>query len=190
MEFSIAREASLELLKEHLKEEANLHHSREAEVILRALANKLGEDEELWGAAGLLHDLDWEETGEANPELHGVKTKEYLQEAGYPEEVIQAIEAHNFGYNNSRAPETKLDYAVRCGEMITGLIYATALVRPDKKLASVKPKSVKKKIKDKNFAAKVDREIITECKKLDLEVPEFVEISLAAMQEIADEIGL
>ncbi len=182
------RENALELLKQHVKDPANINHSLEAEVVMRGLAKNLGEDEELWGITGLLHDLDWEETGEENPKEHGVKCLEYL--ADYPEELKQAIQAHNYNDNNTQEPSTKLDYALRAGETVTGLIYACALVRPDKKLASVKVKSLKKKMKDKSFAAKVNRDTIKECEKLGLEVDEFLQISLESMQSIADEIGL
>lgn len=190
IEFNISRENSLNLLKEHAKEDPNIFHSLETEIIMKALAQKLGENEDLWGATGLLHDLDWEETGDNNLKEHGLKSEEYLKEKEYPEELIQAIGAHNFGYNNASEPKTKLDYALRSGETITGLIYASALVRPDKKLESVKVKSVKKKMKDKSFAAKVDREVIKECEKLGLELSEFIEISLEAMKKISKDIGL
>ncbi len=190
VKFDISREKSFELLKEHVKQKPNIFHSLESEVIMRALAFKLGENEELWGATGLLHDLDWEETGDNEPKEHGLKAEEYLKEKNYPEELIQAIKAHNFGYNNAEEPKTKLDYALRCGETVTGLIYASALIRPDKKLELVKVKSIKKKMKDKSFAAKVNREVIKECEKLGLSLDEFIEISLNAMKSISDKIGL
>lgn len=190
VDFNISREKSLELLKEHVKEEPNIFHNIETEAIMRALADKLGENEELWGATGLLHDLDWEETGDNNMKEHGLKTEKYLKEKDYPEKLIKAIKAHNYKYNKTEEPRTKLDYALRCGETITGLIYASALVRPDKKLESVKVKSINKKMKDKSFASKVDREVIKECEKLGLELKDFIEISLGAMKKISKEIGL
>jgi lysyl-tRNA synthetase class 2 len=188
--FEISREKSFKLLKEHVKENPNIFHSLETEVIMKALAEKLGEDKELWGASGLLHDLDWEETGDSNPKEHGLKSEKYLKEKNYPEELIRAIKAHNFDYNDSEDPKTRLDYALRSGETITGLIYASALVRPDKKLELVEVKSIKKKMKDKSFAAKVNREVIKECEKLGLSLDEFIEISLGSMKKISGEIGL
>jgi len=188
--FDIVREKSFELLKKHVKKDPNIFHSLETEAIMRALAEKLGEDKELWGASGLLHDLDWEETGEDNPKEHGLKSEKYLKEKNYPEELIQAIKAHNFGHNNSKEPKTRLDYALRSGETITGLIYASVLVRPDKKLELVEVKSIKKKMKDKSFAVKVNREVIKECEKLGLTLDEFIKISLEAMKKISGEIGL
>lgn len=190
VEFNISREDSLKLLKEQVKEEPNIFHGLETEVIMRALAKRLNKNEELWGACGLLHDLDWEETGDSNTKEHGLKTEQYLKEKEYPEELIRAIKAHNYNYNGTEEPKTKLDYALRCGETITGLIYAAALVRPDKKLESVKVKSIKKKMKDKSFAAKVDREVIKECEQLGLSLDEFIETSLEAMKGISKEIGL
>jgi len=187
--FDIPREKSLALLKKHVTKEPNLLHNRETEVVMRGLAKKLGYNEDLWGATGLLHDIDWEET-ENKPEEHAVKGAEYLKEAGYPEDMINAISAHNCTYNGQNKPNSALDYALRAGETVTGLIYAAALVRPDKKLESVKVKSIKKKMKDKSFAAKVNRDTIRECENLGLTVDEFLEISLNSMQNISDEIGL
>lgn len=182
------REQALELLKQHVKDPANLNHSLESEVVMSGLAKHLGENQELWAIAGLLHDLDWEETGENNPEAHGIKCLEYL--TNYPEELKQAIKAHNYYYNQAIPPSSPLDYALRAGETVTGLIYACALVRPDKKLSSVEVKSVKKKMKDKSFAAKVNRDTIRECEKINLSLDEFLKISLESMQAIASQIGL
>ena len=192
-DFNIPREESLKLLQEHMKDQANLNHSREAEVIMRALAKHLNEDQELWGALGLLHDVDWE----YGVDTHCAKCRDILNEAGYDDFFIETIISHGYGASDcaqgalkNKKRETKIQYALAAAETITGLIYASALVRPDKKLASVKVKSIKKKFKDKSFAAKVDREVIKECENLGLELSEFLEISLQAMQEISDEIGV
>ena len=112
----------MNLLKENVKEEPNVFHSLETEAIMRALAKKLGEDEELWGACGLLHDLDWEKTGEGKSGEHGMETEKILTEKGYPEELINAIKAHNFEHNKASEPSMKLDFALRSAESITGLI--------------------------------------------------------------------
>ena len=189
VDLTMSRDDASALLKKRLKDEKNILHSRETEVIMCALAKKLGEDEELWGITGLLHDLDWEETQD-KPEEHGKVTAEILQAEKFPEVGINAIQAHNYDYNKVVERQTKLDYAVACAESITGLIFASALVHPDKKLASVKAKSIKKKMKDKSFAAKVSREMIGECEQLGLSLDEFIELSLGAMQEISDELGL
>lgn len=189
MEFKIKREDSLNLLKKHINNSANFNHALESEAVLRGLAEKLNQNPDLWGAAGLLHDLDWEETVN-NTKKHGLITGEYLKELNYPQELIAAIKSHNFDDNQDTQPSNVLDYAVRCGEMITGLIYACALVRPDKKIASVEVKSVKKKMKDKAFAANVRREIIKECEKLNLTLDEFIDIALNSIKKIAPEIGI
>jgi len=185
----ITLEKARELVEKHLKDENNRLHSRESEVVLRATAKHLGEDEELWAMAGLLHDLDWEECIDDFPN-HGVRTMGILKEEGFelPEEVAHAITAHNEEYTNVKR-ESNLDYALAAGESITGLIYAYALMRPEK-LTGMKAKSLKKKFKDKKFAAKVSRELISDIEKTGLERGEFFAIAIAAMQEIASEIGL
>ena len=187
------REQAFKLLEQHMKEPVNLAHSRESEVIMRALAKELGEDEEYWGNLGLLHDIDWE-YGEAE---HCKKCREILAEAGFDEEFIETVVSHGYGVEECANGElkdkqrtTKVQYLLAAAETITGLIYATALVRPDKKLASVEVSSIKKKIKDKSFAAKVNREVIKECEKADIELDKFIEISLGAMKEIAEEVGI
>lgn len=187
------RDKAFELLKQHVKEPGNLAHSRESEVIMRALAKHLGEDEEYWGNLGLLHDIDWEYGEDA----HCEKCREILSEAGFDDEFIETVVSHGYGIGECANGElkdkqrtTKIQYLLAAAETITGLIYATALVRPDKKLASVEVKSVKKKMKDKSFAAKVNRDVIRECEKADIELTEFIEISLKAMKEISSELGI
>jgi len=184
-----SREEAWELLNEHLKKPNNLIHSRESEVVLRGLAKHFGENEDLWGLAGLMHDIDWDKT-ENEHERHALLGADILEQNNYPTELVNAVRRHNYVMNGSEAPETKLDIALLVGETITGLIYAATLVRPDKSLQNVEVKSIKKKFKDKSFAAKVNRDTIRECEKLGLELSEFFEIALNAMKEIAEEIGL
>ncbi len=159
---------------------------------MRALARKFREDEERWGIIGLLHDVDWEETME-KPELHGVRCQEILRDAGADEEMISVIVSHVYGHGSfaDKARTEKTEHALAAAETITGLIFASALVHPEKKLSSVvQVKSIKKKMKDKSFAAKVNRDVIRECEKIGISVDEFIELSLGAMQGIADKIGL
>jgi uncharacterized protein len=181
-----------EILKKYVKEPGNLNHCRESEVIMRAVAKRLGEDEEVWGIAGLLHDIDWELV-QSDPDEHGVKMQEILEKENVSQELIDVIVSHVGGFTK-HYPEskrsTKFEHALAAGETITGLIYASALVNPEKKLANVKVKSLKKKMKDKSFAAKVNRDVIRECEELGLTLEEFLETSLKAMQEISEEIGL
>lgn len=193
----ISREQAQTVLEKYLKTDYLLLHSRESEVILRALAKELGEDEELWGITALLHDLDMDVIGLDRIETageHAVKTCEILkQEFGddIPEEMIHAIKAHveDMGHAGVKR-ESKFDYALAAGESLSGFIVACALVQPDKKLASVKPESVIKKFKKKEFARKVPRQIIYDIEKTGVSVERLVELALAAMQEIAGEIGL
>lgn len=185
----ITIEKARELIKKYLQDTNNQIHSRESEVVLRALAKELGEDEEVWGIAGLLHDLDWERTSE-NFEQHGIKTMDILKDENceIPEEVSYAIAAHNEAHTGI-VRESKLDYALAAGESVTGLIYAYALMRPEK-LEGMKASSLNKKFKDKKFAANVSRELISDIEKIGIEKSRFFEIAIQAMQSIAAEIGL
>ena len=192
MQAGITSDQAMEVLKKYIKDPANLNHCRESEVIMRALAKRLSEDEELWGIAGLLHDIDWELVLNDVDE-HGVKMQEILKTECVSDELTQVIVSHVGGFTkhfpeNKRA--TKFEHALAAAETITGLIFASALVRPDKKIAAVEVKSIKKKMKDKSFAAKVNRDVIGECEQLGLSLDEFIEISLGAMKSIAAEIGL
>ncbi len=182
------REKALELLYDHVKDEKMRIHCLSSEAVMKALARRLGEDEEKWGLAGLLHDIDVEVTN-ADPEKHGLKAPEILNDYGLDPEIIDAITMHN-EKASKKERTTVFQHALAAGETITGLVYATALVYPDKKIASVKPKSVVKRMKEKAFAASVNRDHIRECEKIGTPLPEFAELSVNAMKEISDEIGL
>ena len=184
----ISREEAWQLLTEHVHDEVLLQHSRETEVIMRALATRLGKDAELWGVTGLLHDLDFETTKD-DPAQHTVKTVEILAERGFPPEALQAIRAHNWD-NLGIERRSEFDYALAAAESLTGILVAVALVQPDKKLASVKVKSVKKKLKSAAFARAVRREPIYDVEKIGLTLDEFIQLALDAMGEIHDELGL
>lgn len=182
------RDEALDLLKTHVKTENLIKHCLATEAIMRRLARHLGEDEDTWGVAGLIHDLDFDQTKDT-PDRHGLMTAEMLAERGVAEDMIDAIKAHNAeGLGLERTKP--FHHALACAETITGLVVATALVYPDKKLASVKVKSVRKRMKKKDFARNVNRDIIMECEKLGLTLDEFIELSLSAMQEIAEALGL
>ena len=190
----ITYEQAKELFDKHITDPVIRNHCRESEVVLRGLAKRLGEDEELWGIAGLLHDIDWQET-QNDVSQHGVKAVGILKDAGVSDELIQVIVSHT--YDMDEIPEykdkerkTKFEHALVAGETVTGLIYAYVLMRPDKKIEGAKVKSIKKKFKDKSFAAKVNRDVVREIEQCGLELGEFFEIALEAMREIADEIGL
>ena len=184
----ITREEALALLQEHTKTENLVKHCLASEAILRGLAERLGKDEELWGIAGLLHDLDFEETKDA-PSEHTLKTAQILKEKGLSDEVVEAIKAHNAEALGSER-RSDFDHALAAAETVTGLIVATALVYPDKKLASVKVRSITKRMKKKDFARAVNREIVMECEQFGLSLDEFVGISLEAMKGIHEALGL
>jgi len=162
-------------------------HCLASEAVLRAMAERLDEDPDKWGLAGLLHDLDVEIT-HADMKLHAMETARILKEKGIEDDIVEAVMLHNEYASHGRERSTKFHYALAAGETITGLITATALVYPDKKVQSVKPKSILKRMKEKAFAASVSRESIMECEKAGLPLPEFVELALNAMKELEKEI--
>jgi putative nucleotidyltransferase with HDIG domain len=185
---NIDRQKALEKLHEHVKNEKTIIHSLASEAVLRALARRLGEDEDRWGLTGLLHDIDVEVTN-ADPKVHALKAEELLEEFDLDEEMIDAIRMHN-DMATGMPRTTKFQYALAAGETITGLIYATTLVYPDKKIESIKYKSVRKRMKEKAFAASVNRDHILECEKIGIPLDEFIQISVDAMRGISDYIGL
>jgi len=157
------------------------------EAIMRRLARYLGQDEDLWGLTGLLHDVDYEKIGDAW-ERHGILTGEILK-GKVSEEVIRAIKAHNFE-RTGVIPESRMEKALICCDAISGLLVACALVMPSKKLAEVKVKTVKKKFKDKDFARGASRERVLFCEKVGVPKERFFEIALEGLKEHAEEIGL
>lgn len=158
-----------------------------SEAVLRALARHCGADEDLWGITGLLHDIDVEKTG-GDSYRHGPTGAEMLKNEDIPQESLDAIIMHN-EKAAGKLRETIFQHALAAGETVTGLIFAVALVYPDKKISSVKVKSVTKRMKEKIFAASVKRENILECEKLGLELDNFIEISLKALSPIETELG-
>ncbi|MDQ1278696.1 MAG: hypothetical protein QG555_1739 [Thermodesulfobacteriota bacterium] len=185
---NFSRDQALSLLHEHNKNDKLLAHSYASEAVMKALARRLGQDEEQWALAGLLHDLDIEQVG-GDLTVHGIAAVAMLTEQGIDPEIIDAIAMHN-EMATKKNRETIFQHALAAGETVTGLIMATALVYPDKKLASVKVKSVTKRMKEKAFAASVNRDNIRECERIGIPLDEFVEISLTAMQERSEQLGL
>ncbi|EGB13553.1 metal dependent phosphohydrolase [Pseudodesulfovibrio mercurii] len=183
----ITREEAFTLLKEHNSEASLINHALESEAVLRGLARRLGKDEELWGVTGLLHDLDYAVTKEEHAR-HGLDTVKLL-EGRLPDEALNAIRRHAAEMNGAEAPETDFDFALRCGETVTGMVHAGALVRPTK-IDGMQPKSLKKKMKDKAFAASVNRDCIRECDRIGLELGEFLQIAIDSITAIAPEVGL
>lgn len=180
MSLTLSREEALKLLLAHVKSDYTLRHSLATEAVLRALARRLGHDEDLWGLTGLLHDLDYEDVG-GDPDRHGIEAANLLREKGYPEEMCEAIVAHN-GDHLGVSCRTPLDYALCAGESVTGLVFAMALVLPSKAIADVKPSSVRKRLREPKFAANVSRERVGQYVGLGLSEEEFFDIAVNAMR--------
>lgn len=184
----LPREEALGLLHKYVKNEKMIAHCLASEAVMHSLAVHLGRNAEAWAQAGLLHDLDVEVThGDAS--LHGIEAAKWLAEMGLDADVVDAIGMHN-EIASGKSRNTEFQHALAAGETITGLIMATSLVYPDKKIASVKTKSVVKRMKEKAFAASVKRENIMECERVGIPIDQFAALAISAMTEIADEIGL
>ncbi len=184
----MTRDDAEKLLKQYVANDRMLNHCYAAEAVMRALARRLGEDEDKWAMAGLLHDIDIEVT-DADLARHGLEAQKILAERGVDPEIIDAVAMHN-ETTAGKKRSTRFHHALAAGETITGLIIATTLVYPDKKLASVKTKSVVKRMKEKAFAASVNRDVIMECELIGIPLNEFAELSIAAMLGISDTLGL
>jgi putative nucleotidyltransferase with HDIG domain len=181
------REEAFALLKTYNKTESLIKHALAVEGVMRYMARKRNADEEKWGVIGLIHDLDYEQF----PDQHCKKTEEILRENNWPEEYIRAVVSHGWGICTDVKPETEMEKVLYAIDELTGLVVTTALVRPSKSVMDVKTKSVKKKWKDKRFAAGVDRSIIENgAEMLGMEIPELITDTIAGMREVAEEIGL
>ncbi|MFC1915286.1 HD domain-containing protein [Chloroflexota bacterium] len=181
------RKEVLDSIKENVENGNLVKHMLATEAIMRALARRFGEDEREWGLTGLLHDIDVELT-EGDMKSHSKLGADLARELGASEVMAHAILCHNEVHGVST--ETKLDKALFCTDPLTGLIIAATLVRPDKELAGLEVSSVKKRFKEKGFAAGANREQIALCSEIGLELDEFIELGLAAMQGIAADLGL
>lgn len=187
----ITRKKALEILHQNMENQNLRRHCYAVEAVMRSLAKKLSGDKERWGLVGLLHDGDYEKTKD-KPDQHTLLMYQWLKEAGEADqEILNAILSHNFAHTGKNQPATKMEWSLYCCDELTGLIVATALVMPDRKLSSVKVESILKKMKEKSFAAAINREQIKMCEeKLGISLPEFAEICLKAMQNISDDLGL
>lgn len=183
----IGEDEARELVGEKIDTENLEKHMYAVSAIMKRLAEELGEDPELWSRVGLLHDIDYGETRD-DPEEHAKKSAEMLEE-DLPEEALEAIRAHNFEHLDVE-PDSDLDNVLIAADAISGLIVATALVMPNSKLEEVRVESVLKKFGDSSFAKNIDRERIMYCEKVGLDREEFIEISLEALQDIHEKLGL
>ncbi len=181
------REEAIDSIEANVENRNLIKHMLATEAIMQALARRLGEDEEEWGLTGLVHDIDVELT-EGDMNTHSKLGADLVGEMEASDAMIHAVLCHNEAHGVPR--ETKLDKALFCADPLTGLITAAALVRPDKKLADVELKSVRKRFKEKSFAAGASREQIATCSELGLELDEFIKLGLKAMKGIASELGL
>lgn len=181
------REQAYDLLKQHLKTKNLIKHSLAVEAVMRRLARYFNEDEELWGLAGLLHDIDYDKTKD-DPEKHSLMGAEILAEQGLPEEIVYAVKVHNEIHGLPR--KSKLDKALYATDPLTGLVVAAALIRPEKKLAAVDVPFLMKRFNEKAFARGANREQIRSCSELGLSLEEFMGLGLEAMQKISGEMGL
>jgi len=178
---------ALSLLKEFNKSESLLKHAYSVEGVMRYMARKIGEDEEKWGIIGLMHDLDYERF----PEQHCKKSREILEERGWPEEYIRAIVSHGWGICSDVEPQTELEKTLYTVDELTGLITSVAIIRPSKSVTDLEAKSVMKKWEDKSFAAGVNRPVIEKgTAMLGVELRDLVTDVIMGMREVTDRIGL
>jgi putative nucleotidyltransferase with HDIG domain len=181
------RQEALESIRENVESENLLKHMLATEAVMRALARRLGEDETEWGLAGLLHDIDVELT-EGDMNSHSRLGADLARDLGASDAIANAILCHNEWHGI--APKTNMEKALFCTDPLTGLITAAALVRPDKKIEGLEPKSVRKRFRERSFAAGVSREQIERCADIGLALDEFIDLGVAAMKEIAPALGL
>lgn len=186
-EIKPTREEAYQLLLKYNEGESLIKHALSVEGVMRYFAKKKGGDEDQWGIIGLVHDLDYEQF----PEQHCQKTKEILEEQNWPAEYIRAIVSHGWQICTDIKPESDMEKVLYATDELTGLVVTTALVRPSKSVMDLKVKSVKKKWKDKRFAAGVNRSIIEQgAEMLNMELSDLISETIMGMREVAEEIGL
>lgn len=181
------RKETMELLKKYNKSESLVKHALAVEGVMKHFARFYGEDEDKWGNIGLIHDLDYEQY----PDQHCTMTEKILRENNWPEDYIYSVISHGFGICTDAKPKQTMEKVLFTIDELTGLIVATALMRPSKSVLDMKVKSIKKKWKQKSFAAGVDRDLIAKgAEMLGMELSDVMTHTLKGMQEVADEIGL
>lgn len=181
------REEALALVKKRVSRRNWVNHMLAVEAIMRGLAERFGEDGEKWGLLGLLHDVDFEETENA-PDRHGLRAEEMLK-GNVPEDVLRAIKAHNHEHTGVK-PESRMEKALIAADAVSGLIVASALVMPSKKVGEVTVETLLKKFKQRDFARGVDRTRVGVHEEINLSREEFFEIALNSLKRIGDSIGL
>ena len=185
----MTREEGLALVKQHIKNENSAKHMLATEAIMRCLARRFKENEDSWGLAGLMHDMDMEIVDyRINPEKQGQVAAEMLSKMGVDGEITEAIRAHNPA--TGKVAETLFEKAIYATDPLTGLIVASTLILPSRKITDLTAESVLKRFKEKSFAKGARRDDIAACDKIGLPLEEFVAIGLEAMKEISEELGL
>ena len=182
----ITRDESLVIVRQHVNNDNLVKHMIAVGAIMRGMATRFGGDPVLWEAAGILHDIDYEEVGQ-DWTKHGAKSAEIVKDM-LPEDGLYAIRAHN--PQTGSLPKSKMDWSLYAADGLSGLIIAQGLMMPDKKIASIKVSSLGKRMKDKSFARGVNRENILKCTELGIELDEFFKIGLDSMAKVAGELGL
>ncbi|MBU3144411.1 HD domain-containing protein [Clostridium sp. CF012] len=181
------REQAFELLKKYNKSDSLIKHGLSVEGVMRHFAKLNNEDVDKWGIVGLLHDVDYE----MYPEEHCFKARDILEAEGYPEEYIHAVQSHGFGLCIDVEPTHKMENILYTIDELTGLITATALMRPSKSVLDLEVKSVNKKFKQKGFAAGVNREVILSgAERMGMDITDILSETIKGMQSVAGEIGL
>jgi len=179
------REEAEVLVERYVKTKNLRKHMFAVAAIMRALAEYLGANADEWELAGILHDLDYEETKD-KPDVHGLRTCEMLEGADLPSSVLNAVRAHN----HHKRPETPIEYAIICSDSISGMLVACALIRPEKRLASLTPEFVARKMREPSFAKGADRNSIAVHSELGLSQDEFLRIAIDGICKVADRLGL
>jgi putative nucleotidyltransferase with HDIG domain len=181
----LKREEALEAVRTRVTNDRLVKHMLAVEAIMQALAKRLGEDEQAWALAGLVHDIDYDETAK-DPARHGLLGASYLRDLKVDEAVVHAVESHA----GHRSRDSRMDKALYAIDPLSGLLVAAALMHPSKKIGAVDAEFVLNRFKEKRFAAGANREQIKSCEELGVSLAEFVEIGVRAMQQISDELGL
>jgi putative nucleotidyltransferase with HDIG domain len=181
------RDEAMALLRQFNQGEGLVRHALAVEAVMRHMARKRGADPDAWGIVGLIHDLDYEQF----PDQHCAKTAEILRDRGWPEEIIRAAVSHGWGTCSDVEPQTDLEKVLFAIDELTGLVAATALVRPSRSVLDMEAKSVQKKWKDKAFAAGVSRDVIARgAERLGVGLPDLITDVILGMRTVAEEIGL
>ena len=189
----ITREEAIALLKSMPQLDSDINHYLETEAIMKALAERFGEDTEYWGMLGLLHDVDWALT-KNDWSAHCIKAVELLKEKGFDDKFIENVQSHGCGYDEipllkDKKRNSKIQYCLVAAETLTGIIHAYALMK-GKKISDMDARGLKKKFKDKKFAANCNRELVKEIELTGLSIDEFFTLSVESIKKIKDQIGL